>query len=125
MRNISYGEALFNVLLADGESGYKAAVSPSVSVEVTQEDINRGVPSDADRCPVALALKRRFPKSAPDLHVENNLVIYAPEGDTKRFQVPPEEVQRFTMKFDEGKPVEPLTFAFPPPPADFLTAKGN
>lgn len=33
-----------------------------VRVEVTQEDIDKGIPSNCTSCPIALALRRQFPE---------------------------------------------------------------
>ena len=70
-------------------------------IEITQEDIDRGMRGRSDFCPVALALRRKWPEAemgcfACDLG--NRLVLV------------PELVSKFVEDFDSGKPVKPFTF---------------
>jgi len=43
-------------------------------IEVTQEDINNGVPSDCDKCAIALALKREYKTDDVEVSVPDDYV---------------------------------------------------
>jgi len=45
---------------------------PRTKVEVTQEDINKGIPSDCNYCAVALALKRKYKTDDVKVYVPDN-----------------------------------------------------
>ena len=72
-------------------------------IEVTQEDIDNGVPLQGDRCPVAHAIRRAMKTS------------WASVGDgeicfSNRTISTPLEVDEFIDSFDNGFHVEPFTF---------------
>lgn len=86
-------------------------------VDVTEDDIRRGVRGNHNRCPVALAVQREgFP------HAMVSAVIC--EGDTWRpghlHSPTPPEVRVFTSQFDAGVDVKPFSFEF-----DWLPYKGD
>ena len=73
-------------------------------VEVTAEDIAKGVRNTCDRCPIALAL------SALGV-IEPFVDGYAVEFGNCEEQVrTPEVASAFIEAFDLGNPVEPFTF---------------
>lgn len=73
-----------------------------INVEVTAEDIKRGIKVDCLNCPIALALDRC---GQPDASVSDSDV----EIDG-RFIRMPLDARRFVQDFDDGKPVEPFAF---------------
>lgn len=83
-----------------------------IEVQVTQEDINRGVRGHTTRCPVALALQRIYPKAFVGTS------YWKPDGlgPHESFYLR-ESVQRFTNDFDSGKHVEPTTLVIEGPNA--------
>ena len=48
---------------------------PRTKVEVTQEDINKGIPSDCNYCAVALALKRKYKTDDVKVYVPDDYYI--------------------------------------------------
>lgn len=82
----------------------------SVLVEVTQEDIDRGIAESCSLCPVALALYRRTRRR---WHVWRSEVCLAGKGQPVKS---PESVRTFIQKFDDDRPVAPFSFWFPTVP---------
>lgn len=72
-------------------------------VEVTAEDIRKGVKDDTCKCPVARALKRIFPGSP----VEVGVTYVSIRGVVA---AAPRSVRRFVDRFDMGKRVRPAVF---------------
>jgi len=76
-------------------------------VRVTAKDIREGVPGDAERCPVACALRRAgFDDAA----------VGATQYVTRRwgfqfYYITPEAVRVFLTRFDNQQPVTPLSFS--------------
>lgn len=77
----------------------------TITVDVTQQDIDCGYPSSGLTCPVALALKRIRPSEAGwvcagplELHIGGQ------KWET------PDEVFQFMDNFDKGKAVKPFSF---------------
>lgn len=73
-----------------------------LKIEVSREDIQRGIPKSACYCPIALALKRAFPNS--HIKVTGTLFI-----DGRRFSLPA-ICNTFMGAFDTNKAVEPFEF---------------
>lgn len=86
-------------------------------IEVTQQDINDGVPGQACSCPVAKAISRELGIKIPQD------VIVGPDAlsvwlrvdywnnNYKQYEtVLPHKVRKFIKHFDESKPVEPFHF---------------
>lgn len=92
-----------------------------ITINVTEQDIIRGVPDDVCKCPIARALKRKLhiKHDTPEtvmagvraridaLTVHDN--IYGP-WDT--FYITTDESIRFMENFDHGKSVKPQKFTF-------------
>lgn len=78
----------------------------TITVSVTQEDIDKGIREDCNRCAIALAVARLYPNS--EVLVSSGISISTPEA----FQtyVIPKEAGFFMDKFDDGEKVEPFTF---------------
>lgn len=73
-----------------------------ITVEVTQQDIERGRPGTCGECPVALALKRRG-----FTHVDVNEDLISVDN---RYYRSDSDVAWFIYNFDNGRPVFPQTF---------------
>ena len=82
-----------------------------MKVEVTQEDINRGMPKVCDRCPIALAMRRA---GCAFVYVEPHRVDWRRRGILSgKYSSLPSEATRFIMAFDNAEPVQPFTFEVP------------
>ena len=76
-------------------------------IEVTQEDIDRGVRKESCQCPIALALQRctgylwaAGPLEACRIGVADSDVEF------------PRDAKRFIRNFDDGLPVQPFSFEY-------------
>lgn len=79
-----------------------------MTIEVTQEDIDRGVRWSSCECPIALAAIRT---SKGICHVGRTVIsIQAEEFQPIAIQTLPACASRFTIQFDEGEPVQPFSF---------------
>lgn len=76
-------------------------------ITVTQEDIDDGCPCDSSLCPVALAMRRRLKDNY--IFVDKMVV----EIGSGNFYALPEKVKCFIRDFDQGLPVEPISFRVP------------
>ena len=78
-------------------------------IEVTADDIARGVANDCATCPIALAARRLHPTARIYVGGEltREIVTYWPERAC--YDMPDEAVD-FVATFDEGRPVAPFTF---------------
>ena len=82
-------------------------------LEVTQEDIDKGIAEDCEKCPIALALIRALkaknvkfgPVSVDGEHIE---VYESPLGNYESYRVN-EKIGKFVEDFDTGKPVLPFS----------------
>ena len=54
---------------------------PRVKVEVTQEDINNGIPEDCNNCAVALALKRKYKTDNVFVSIPDDYVLLTVNGE--------------------------------------------
>jgi hypothetical protein len=92
-----------------------------LSINVTQEDIERGQRHECDLCPIALALLRAIPGA--NVEVVPSKVWILPAGKREPFGWElarlPDEAQSFMTKFDLGWAVEPFTFDLEVPDLDF------
>lgn len=80
-----------------------------VHVEVTAEDIERGVRKDCARCPIARALVRAMP--AHSVEVESEIVMaWATEPPLVETATLPHAAAAFVNAFDHDRTVEPLSF---------------
>ena len=53
---------------------------PRTKVEVTQEDIDKGIPSDCHYCAVALALKRKYKTDDVSVSIPDDYVLIKVRG---------------------------------------------
>lgn len=78
-----------------------------IRVSVNSQDIQTGLPRTLCDCPIAKALKRRFPNS--HIHVSGAWGIHI--GDTTYTAVyATGKVNSFIEKFDRGDNVKPIKF---------------
>lgn len=79
-----------------------------MTVRVSQENIDDGIPGSENGCPVALAMAERdlFAPTATEGH------LYWGRG-SRNIHPTPEHVARFINDFDEGKPVGEIEFTLP------------
>ena len=54
---------------------------PKVKVEVTQEDIDKGIPEDCHNCAVALALKRKYKTDNVIVSIPDDYVLLTVNGE--------------------------------------------
>jgi hypothetical protein len=84
-------------------------MAKTIRVEVTAEDIRKGVVGSCDACPVAKALRRTFrTKSATVYYVRSA----TPRCSVKKLDALPLplDAAKFAANFDDGKPVSPFSF---------------
>jgi hypothetical protein len=74
-------------------------------VDVTQEDIDNGIPAHGTHCPVAIAIER----ATGGKYVGVAAGITFPNGNGKSV-VMPDFVHEWYLAFDYGKHVEPFSF---------------
>jgi hypothetical protein len=80
-----------------------------MKIEVTQEDIDRGIPEDPTSCPVARAVRRAFP-DAKQIGVDYGEVVV----DDNEWIVNA-GTAIFIEDFDRGDKVEPFVFELDDP----------
>lgn len=72
-------------------------------IEVTREDIDHGLAGSCGSCPVALAIRRRFPDGWVRVGIR---CVYA---GGRAYHLPSGAIE-FIERFDGGMPVEPFSF---------------
>ena len=77
----------------------------SIRVEVTQQDITLGEPAEATSCPVALAMRRTFPKADPWVGIVD-AELHESYPDISL----PDEAIAFIERFDRNDDVKPFSF---------------
>lgn len=79
-------------------------------IEVTQEDIDNGIPEDCWRCPVARAVCRVLSASESDISVDGvNITHFLGPGDWIDYPTP-QLVNEFIEAFDAKSTVIPFSF---------------
>lgn len=73
------------------------------TINVTKDDILRGVKWDSSSCPIALALRRQFKTKLVD--VDNDDITIR-----RAVLLTPKRAQRFLVRFDSGSRVRPFCF---------------
>jgi hypothetical protein len=76
-------------------------------VNVTQKDVNLGVPKSCVNCPISLAIKRLFKSAGCQVYSEKVLIFTNGRVDTF---ILPREAQEFIIEFDQFKLVKPFRF---------------
>jgi hypothetical protein len=78
-----------------------------MTIQVTQEDIEGGVPRDGCLCPIARSIKRALKTGLVEVDTDR-VQLYADA------RVPlPDKAQVFISLFDDDRPVEPFEFELP------------
>lgn len=77
-----------------------------MKIDVTQEDIDHGMPKCFYDCPVALAIKRTY--GIEYARVNGYILV-----GLKRGALTPPDVTTFIKQFDAGHYVEPFSFELP------------
>ena len=81
-----------------------------MKIQVTQADIDNGVPGSACHCPIAQSIKRSD-KNRYNVAVAFGFATYNEIGVPKAFKVRlPISAQSFISNIDDGNPVEPFEF---------------
>jgi hypothetical protein len=84
----------------------------TLTVNVTQEDIDAGVAKDCRRCPVAKALARAL--NSVVAHASDNilasLTLIGGRFYCDQIVPAPPVVADFVRRFDAGQPISPFTF---------------
>lgn len=79
-----------------------------MQLEITQEDIDKGKQGDCGLCPIALAIRRKLPKSNP-LVLSNRVFITDEHSKNKQYYFRmSSNAQEFICEFDNGFPVKPI-----------------
>lgn len=88
------------------------AENVNLRVHVTRDDIQRGVPMDACRCPVALAVNRAVDILGFEAAVSAYLMTLSVDGEQRfYFCTTPDIASSFLIEFDQGKASgEPFEF---------------
>lgn len=82
----------------------------TITVEVTAQDIARGLRQHCQLCPIALALIRCAPNvSRVDVDWVSACLMLADSEDGLHATLPM-SARRFVKRFDNAEPVAPLTF---------------
>ena len=79
----------------------------AVKIMVTADDIARGITGVVQRCPLALAIQRC--SGMRDLCVGTDYVFSGTQPGKLITHLPP-EAAAFRLHFDDGLPVQPITF---------------
>jgi hypothetical protein len=81
----------------------------TLTIEVTQEDIDNGQKCDANYCPIALAVRQTVKNYRQYLSVQPT-VMYVDDGKVIREYKMPAVAEQFVRLFDDDEDVEPFTF---------------
>lgn len=89
----------------------------AITLQVTQDDIDRGCKNDGWSCPVALAVLRTLGRRyyVTSIAILNDAPDWSKDHrgqNSDRVAWVPRKVADFVCAFDEGAPVEPFSVAF-------------
>lgn len=86
-------------------------------INVTQDHIDRGVASDCEKCPTALAVLETVPGCVYADVSDAGIVCHQENKETGELRIhkirTPESVFMFYAAFDAGRAVSPFSFEFP------------
>lgn len=88
-----------------------------VRINVTKQDIKRGVPHEPDSCPIARAAKRSFGRKAY-VEVMSSVAVLKRGGEEEVNYRYTEKAGQFIENFDNGNHVEPFSFTAERVPQD-------
>ena len=84
-----------------------------LTINVTQDDIDKGTRGDGASCPVAIAIHRRCPTVYADILVDGQHIKIDSDAEDFYFKLDiPKKVRNFTAKFDQQGPAEVTPFSF-------------
>lgn len=86
----------------------------TVTVEVTQADIEKGCKKDANNCPIARAVLR-CEKSITGVQVADSITGWRYDGEEVFRVDTPKAAYDFIDNFDNRRPVAPFTFTLEVP----------
>ena len=81
-----------------------------MKINVTQDDIDQGTPSDPFCCPIALAASRAF--SVPANATYDYIALKLRNRNNKLYRTP-KTASAFIRAFDHGQAVQPFSFELP------------
>jgi hypothetical protein len=79
-----------------------------MKIEVTQQDIDKGLSNNCFLCPIAHAVKRKMNTDCILVYCDRISVMST--IFSSYFYKLPKKAQTFIKQFDDGKPVKPFTF---------------
>lgn len=83
----------------------------TIVINVTQEDIDEGLPDKCSQCPVALAVKRYVRPRYYIMVSAQHLTVYPPGPALDQCLYPmPDSVSNFVQNFDDAQRVKPFEF---------------
>jgi hypothetical protein len=82
-------------------------IEESIKVEITQFDIEDGVPEDEFHCPIAVAIRRTLKPFIVEVSAVDVELQYG-DGRYEKWTLS-EEGKMFVSRFDDGLPVTPFT----------------
>ena len=89
----------------------------TIHVEVTQEDIERGIPEDGACCPIAHAFRRAWGRKIEFAVDYASIEIYALCNHSAEL---PKEAKEFIDAFDNARDVHPIAFDVTVPDGELL-----
>ena len=84
----------------------------TITIKITQDDIENGKHCDCYSCPITKALQREFPEAYHTSTSYSRMRIEqrGPEGVQTATYDTPQEAVEFMDAFDHHKPVKPIAF---------------
>ena len=92
-------------------------MSTMLTINVTQDHIDKGDMSNCDTCPIALAIMDTGAALASVGSYTAEAAFFTPESEQVTFDLPP-FARAWLGKFDQGTPVQPFTFTVTVTPID-------
>lgn len=89
-------------------------VGKIVELNITQDDIDHGVKSSCDSCPISLAMLRTFP-NMKQANTGVGRVALVPKKRRMVYRFEPvvdEEARKFIATFDSGRVAKPTTITY-------------
>ena len=83
----------------------KKSLLTKYKIQVTKQDIKNGVPGQACKCPISLAISRA--SGMKKVFVEGPSI---PLHNYRYFGSKPDQIEQFIERFDEGDKVRPFNF---------------
>ncbi len=81
----------------------------TITVKVTAQHIDTGVPNNCHGCPIVLALAAVLPPGCSDIEAGYGRVGFEDPDGVEQWAEMPKEGWQFIGLFDTGRPVEPFS----------------